>query len=91
MKFARIVLRCARSPMGANIALLRYFYDVSFDRKLRINEQVICKVYKLPNESEQSATVGVMRDLLNCRDGIYDIDYFSYDEITVIIDELCIN
>ena len=38
-----------------------------------MNEQSICKVYKLPNESEQDATVGVMRDLLNCRDGIYDI------------------
>ena len=48
--------------------LLRYFYDVYFDRTLRINDQSICKVYKVPNESEQDATVGVMRDLLNCRD-----------------------
>ena len=69
---------------------MRYFYDVSFDRKLRINEQSICKVCKLPNGSEQDA-VGVMRDLLNCRDGIYDINYLNYDEITVIIDELCTN
>ena len=38
-KFAHIALRCPRSPMGANIALLRYFYDVSLDRKLHINEQ----------------------------------------------------
>ena len=88
-KFANIALRCARSPVGANIALLRYFYDVSFDRKLRINEQYICKVYKLPNDSDQNATVGVMRDLLNCRDGIYDIGYLNYVEITLIIDELC--
>ena len=77
--------------MGANIALLRYSYDVSFDRKLRINEQSICKVYKVPHESEQDATVGVMRGLLNCRDSIYDIDYLNYDNITVIIDELCTN
>ena len=56
-----------------------------------VNEQYICKVYKLPNESEQDATVGVMIDLLYCRDGIYDIDYLNYDEITVIIDELCTN
>ena len=75
--------------MGANIAVLRYFYYVSFDRKLRINEQSISKVYKSPNESEQDATVGVMRDLLNCRDDIYDIDYLNCDDITVIIDELC--
>ena len=75
--------------MGANIALLRNLYDVYFDWKLRINEQSICKMYKLPNESEQDTTVGVMRDLLNCRDGIYDIAYFNYDDITVIIDELC--
>ena len=33
-KFANIALWCARSPMGANIALLRYLYDVSFDMKL---------------------------------------------------------
>ena len=51
--FAHIALRCARSLMGANIALLRYFYDVSFDRKLRINEQSIYKVCKLHSESEQ--------------------------------------
>ncbi len=49
--------------MGANIALLRYFYDVSFYRRLRIKEQYICKLYKLPNDSEQDATVGVMRGL----------------------------
>ena len=49
--------------MGANIALLRYFYDVSFDRDLHINEQSICKVCKLPSESEQDATVGAMRGL----------------------------
>ena len=54
-----------------------------------MNEQSICKVYTLPNESEQDATVGVMRDLLNCRDGIYDIGYLNYVEITLIIDELC--
>ena len=72
--------------MGANIALLRYFV-----RKLRINEQSICKVYKLPNTSEQHATVSVMRDSLNCRDGIYEIEYLNYDEITVTIDELCTN
>ena len=76
--------------MGANIALLRYFYDVSFDRKLHINEQSICKVCKLPNESEQDA-LGVMRDLLKCRDGIYGIGYLNYDDITLIIDELCTN
>ena len=58
---------------------------------LTISRPYISKVYKLPNESEQDARVGVMRDLLNCRDGIYDIDYVSYDEITVIIHELCTN
>ena len=63
-KFAHIAIRCARTPMGANIALLRYFYDVSFDRKLRIDEQALCNVYKLPNESEQDATIGVTIDLL---------------------------
>ena len=31
----------------------------------------------------------ILRDLL--RDGISDIDYFNYNEITVIIDELCTN
>ena len=32
-----IALRCALSPMGANVArLLRYLYDVSFDRKLHV-------------------------------------------------------
>ena len=32
-QFANIALRCSRSPMGANIALLHYLYDVSFDMK----------------------------------------------------------
>ncbi len=77
--------------MGANIALLRYLYDVSFDRKLHVNEQYICNVYKMPSDSEQYATVGVLRDLINCRDGINVIDYYNYVDITGIIDELCTN
>ena len=77
------------TPMyTTNIALLRYFYDVSFDRKLHVNGQSICEVYQLHSESEQYATVSVLRDLFNCRD---DIDYFNYDDITVIIDEVCTN
>ena len=42
-KCANIALTFARSPMGANIALarLRYYYDVSFHRKLHVNEQSI--------------------------------------------------
>ena len=90
-KFSNIALRCALSPMGANIALLRYFYNISFDRKLHINEQAICSLYKIHNDSEPFATVGVLRELINCRDGINGIDYFNHDEITGIIDELCTN
>ena len=56
--------------MGANIALLRYYYEVSFDRKLHVNEQSICKLYKLHSESEQCATVGVLREYSEHRDGI---------------------
>ena len=52
----------ARSTMGANIALLRYLYDVYFDRKLHVNEQSICKLYKLYSDSEQYAIVGVLRN-----------------------------
>ena len=89
-KFTNIALRCARSPMGANIALLRHLYDVSIVTKLHDNEQTICNFYKF-NDDEQYATVGVLRDLINCRDGLYDIHYFNYDDITAIIDELCTN
>ena len=35
----------------------------------------ICKLYKLHSDSEQCATVGVLRELLNCRDGINVIEY----------------
>ena len=90
-KFSDIALGCALSPMGANIALLRYLYDVSFDRKLLVNEQSICNFYKIHSDSERYATVGVLRDLINCRDGIHVIDYYNYDDITGIIDELCTN
>ena len=76
--FANIALRCARSPIGAYIALLRYFYDVSFDRKLHVNEQSICNLYTLHSDVEQYATVAVLRDLINCRHGINDIDYPYY-------------
>ena len=77
--------------MGANIALLRYLYDVSFDRMLHVNEQSICNLYKIHGDSEQYATVGVLGDLINCRDSINVIDYYNYDDITGIIDELCTN
>ena len=43
------------------------------------------------NDNEEYATVGVLRDLINCRDGLYGIHYFNYDDITAIIDELCTN
>ena len=42
-------------------------------------------------DSEQYATVGVLRDLIKCRDGINVIDYYNYDDTTGIIDELCTN
>ena len=90
-KFPNIALRCARSPMGANIARLRYLYYVSFDMKLHANEQSICNLYKLHNDNEEYATVGVLLDWINCIDGINDIHYFNYDYITVIIYELCTN
>ena len=77
-KCSDIALRCALSPMGANIALLRYLYDVSFDRKLHVNEQSICNLYKIHSDSEKYETVGVLRDLINCRDGINVIDYYNY-------------
>ena len=35
-KFTNIALRCARSPMGANIALLRHLYYVSIDTMSRL-------------------------------------------------------
>ena len=85
-KFTNIAL-----SLGANIALLRHLYDVSIDTKLHVNEQTICNLYTLHNDNEQYATVGVLRDLVNCRDGLYDIHYFNYDDITAIIDELCTN
>ena len=59
--------------------------------RLHVNEESICKVYKSHGDSEQSATVGVLRDLINCRDGINDIDCFNDDEMTVIIDSAEIN
>ena len=90
-KFSDIALRCALSPMGANIARLRYLYDVSFYRKLHVNEQSICNLYNIHSDSEQYATVGVLRDLINCRDGINVIDYYNYGDISGIIDELCTN
>ena len=77
--------------MGANIALLHHLYDVSIDTKLHVNEQTICNLYKLKNENEQYATVGVMRYLINCRYGLYDIHYLNYDDIAAIINELCTN
>ena len=55
--------------MGANIALLRHLYDVFIDTKLHVNAQTICNFYKF-NDNEQYATLGVLRDLINCRDGL---------------------
>ena len=48
--------------MGANIAFLHYYYDVLFDRKLHVNGQSICKLYKLHSDTEHCATVGVLRE-----------------------------
>ena len=48
--------------MGANIAVLRYCYGVSFDGRLHIiNEQSNCEIYTFHSVSEQCATIGVLR------------------------------
>ena len=64
--------------MGANIALFNYFYYIYFDMKLHVNEQSICNVYISHIVIVSSTTASVLRYLINCRDGINDIDYFSY-------------
>ena len=60
--------------MGKNIALLHYYYDVSFARKLHVNDQSVCKLNKLHSDSGHWSTVSVLRQLPNCRDGINGID-----------------
>ena len=57
-------------------------------RKLHVSEQAICKLYKIHSDSEPFATVGVLRVLINCRDGINVIDFLNHDDITGIIDVL---
>ena len=60
--------------------------------KLHVNAQSVCNLYKLHSDNEQYATVGVLIDVMNCRDGINDIDVLlNYYDISVIIDELCTN
>ena len=49
------------------------------------------KLTKLQSDSEQCATVGVLRGLLLFSDGVDMIEYFNSDEVTLIIDELCTN
>ena len=61
------------------LALLLWYF---IDRKLHINDPSIYEEYKLHRDSEQCATVGVLRELLNCRDSINIIGYFNYDEVT---------
>ena len=74
--------------MGANIALLNYFYDVSFHMKLHVFKMsslsVIC-ISHIVIVSSIYAIVRGQRDLIKCRDGINDINYCIYDDITVII------
>ena len=60
--------------MGANIALLQlqYYCTVSFDRKLPIDEQSICP------------TVCVLRVTQLYTDGSTMIEYFNYEEVTLV-------
>ena len=73
--------------MGANIL----YVGVSFDRKLHINEQSICGVYIYIVIVTNMQTVGTVRELFNCRDGVNMIEYLNYDEVTLIIEEVCTN
>ena len=58
--FAHITLGCVRSATGANIALLRHYYGVCFDRNTSLNKKSICKLYKMNKHSEQRATVNTI-------------------------------
>ena len=48
-------------------------------------------MYKLHSDGEQCATVGVLKQLFNYRDGIKVIEYFNYDKVTLVIEELSAN
>ena len=123
---AKSILRCARSTMGAYVALLLYYYGGPSDRKAPLNETVSCtccivivnsvqqfvvcvismmllligscmvtsclSVSYTRSITEQCTTVGELRELRNCRDGINDVDFvtYMYDEVTLIIDDLCL-
>ena len=65
---------------GWNIALMHYYYDVSFDRKL----QYIRELFKLHSDSEQCATVGVLREILNPIHGMNMIEHVYHDEVTLV-------
>ena len=54
---------------------------------LESEPNVVCALnsYDTFSQSEQRATVGVLRQLLNRRDGINMIKCFKYDEVTLVI------
>ena len=72
---------------GWNIALMHYYYDFSFCWKL----QYIREVFKLHSDSEQCATVGVLREVFNCTYGVNMIEYFSHYTVTLVAKLLCTN
>ena len=63
---SNIALICARSPMVANMAFMRYHYDVSFKRRLSLNRNAINMHYKL--DHVKCSNISVLQELLHCRD-----------------------
>ena len=70
---------CANSPVGRNIAYMKYKYDINFDDKLsanvaRVRNAQNCTLY-------QQALVYNMKNLINVKNCVYTLECFDADMV----------
>ena len=81
---AKISLEGSRSNVGKNITHFTSMANVPRDNIIHIVTQT-----PVPDQN-LSATAGVIRDMIWLRDS-RDFSFFRYQDINVILDELCVN
>ena len=85
---ARRALRCSQSPMGANIAFIRFKYDIDFCTSLKTRAQSIRTYHQL--NAVQCDYMDVLFTLRNCINGSQKIG-FNSTEIAAFTESMYID
>ena len=86
---AKLAYSCATSPIGRNMAYLRYQYDVNFTDSMSKCVSCIHQCFIL--SSERQSIINNARTLIQCLHGESFIEGFDYTMLDALLTYVCVN